>query len=117
MTVRPRAAAALAGVLLAPALLFFGALASRGLGSPAAEVVAWYAARPHVGLWLFLGLCPMTAFGLGVVTLGGRVDVERALTGQLGHILRAPGALRALVATTGAAGVVLTVVALHVLAN
>ena len=81
------------------------------------QIVAWYAGHVPVGLWLLLMACPLTAFGLGVLTLFAPVDGRRAILPQLGARIRADRAARLVLTTTGAAGAILVVVALHALAN
>ena len=68
--------AALAFVLLGPALLFVTALflrkvppAESATAGFAERVVRWYAAHPQFALWVLFILFPLSAFLLGSVTL------------------------------------------------
>jgi hypothetical protein len=108
---RIRTIAALELALIFPAGLFMLALAVRNLTplplevtSTAQQVVAWYAARMWT-LWVFLLALPFTVLVSGVAALW-RTNRE------LGHAWR--GLLRA---TTLAAGGILAIVVLHMMAN
>jgi hypothetical protein len=121
---RSRTAAVVAGGLLLPALVFFGALGARQVGSigdeparTAQQIVAWYAGHVEVGLWLLLMACPLTALLIGGVTLLAPVDGRRPGLPQLGARLRGDVTARLVLTTTCAAGAILAVVALHALAN
>ena len=121
---RPRTAAVVAAGLLLPALVFFSALLVRPLGSLADEpahtaeqIVAWYAGRVPVGLWLLLMACPLGSFLVGTLTLLGSVDGRRPVLPQLTARVRGDLGTRVVLTTTCAAGAILAVVALHALAN
>jgi cytochrome b561 len=68
--------AALASVLVVPAVLFVAALFLRQVAPPESEparaatrIVRWYAAHPQLALWVLLLLLPISAFLLGSVAL------------------------------------------------
>lgn len=122
-----RSVAALELLFVFPAVLFMTALFARNLQPPqyepahtAQRIVDWYAARPHVGLWLLLIALPLTVVGIGVATLirewRGNRELRDATRKTIGFIRsQAPSVL--ISAATAAAGVILTIVALHVLTD
>jgi hypothetical protein len=59
-------------LLILPAVLFMTALLVRsiqvGPARTAEQIVSWYAARPHVGLWLLLIAPPLTVLAMGCLT-------------------------------------------------
>jgi len=100
--------------LIVPAALFLLAVSTRGLGSLGGElaqiaqaIVTWYSARIWT-LWVLLLALPICAFLIGGVALVGAHEpptvTTRAMTGRI-------------VAATTAAGAILAVVVLHMLAN
>jgi hypothetical protein len=105
--------------LIAPAVLFLGAVLIEKLGgiwhaTPAAAevIVTWYASRMWT-LWVLLVALPVTVFGAGCAVLW-RTHTENKrnlrLAGQ-------DSAMRLLSSMTVLAGVVLLVVGLHMAAN
>ena|SRR5579864_4712107 len=108
-------------LLILPAILFLGSVVARNIQplEPAAErVVMWYAARMWT-LWVLLLALPSVVFLTGCVTFfGGRNNA--AAMGQVSGVLaamRADRTLRFVAALTLTAGVVLSVVVLHMAAN
>ena len=101
-----RKLAALESLLIAPAMLFMAALVTRYLHfpSPAQQIIDWYAHRMWT-LWVLLLALPLIVLLTGC----GALRIQ-----QTKSIQRAP---RAIYATTVAAGVIVTVVVLHMLAN
>ncbi len=114
-------------LLIFPAALFMTALFVRNVqpqqfepAHTAQRIVAWYAARTHLGLWLFL-----MAFPFAVLTMGGialvqswRTDSElrrAALEGAAAIRRHFPVLMIAL--ATAASAVILGIVALHVIAG
>ncbi len=102
--------------LILPAAVFMAALVVRGLGAPAGEpahsaqaVVMWYAARLWT-LWVLLTALPLAALGLGCLALAAGARTLRGM-------LPAGGAAPFVVGLTAAAGVILVIVALHVMMN
>src|SRR5580698_6448722 len=101
-------------VLLGPALLFMTSLFARNLQPPgrepsdtARQIVLWYAGRTHVGLWLFLGTCPLVVLVLGSLALlrAWRTDAElRAAAHETVALVRVQWAALLIAATTVAAG-------------
>jgi hypothetical protein len=119
--------AALEVVLVFPAVLFMTALFVRNLqpqqyepAHSAEEIVMWYAARPHVGLWILLIALPLTVLATGCSTLLRRWrsnDELRSATWQALAIARTHLATILVAGATVAAGGVLAIVALHVLTD
>ncbi|MFP5277977.1 MAG: hypothetical protein ACLGPM_12740 [Acidobacteriota bacterium] len=114
-------------LLIFPAALFMTALFVRNVqpqqfepAHTAQRIVAWYAARTHLGLWLFL-----MAFPFAVLTMGGialvqswRTDSElrrAALEGAAAIRRHFPVLMIAL--ATAASAVILGIVALHAIAG
>jgi hypothetical protein len=114
-------------LLISPAVLFMTALFVRNLQPPqyepahtAHKIVAWYAARPHLGLWVFLFALPFIALLTGGVTLLQRWRSEAAVRHAAHEILKSIQTQLATIVvaiTTLAAGGVLAIVALHVLSD
>src|SRR5215472_8429718 len=76
MNTLKRAIAATELVLIFPAALFMTALFVRNLqpqqfepAHTAQRIVEWYAARTHLGLWLFLMALPLAVLIMGAVSL------------------------------------------------
>ena len=114
-------------LLVFPAVLFMTALFVRNLQPPqaepahaAAQIVAWYAGRAHLGLWGFLMALPMAALVTGSVTLWCRWNNELALRlsarSILAELRTQLNALLVAVCTIAALGI-LAIVALHVLSD
>ena len=122
-----RALAAAEVALVLPAGLFMAALIARDLQPPqsqpahaAQRVVAWYAARPGVGLWVLLVALPLLALvtGSGMLLHAWRGDAAlRRAAGRVLAALRAHLAALVIAAATLAAGGILAIVALHMAAN
>jgi hypothetical protein len=114
-------------LLIFPASLFMTALFVRNLQPPqyepahtAQQIVAWYAVRPHIGLWVLLIALPLAVLFTGCATLLHRwraeVELRRAVRDTLA-MLRAHLATLLIAGATVAAGGVLAIVALHLLAG
>lgn len=114
-------------LLVFPAVLFMTALFVRNLqplqyepAHTAQQIVTWYAARPHVGLWVLLIAFPLTVLVTGGATLLHRWSDEAELRHS---VLQMIATIRAHLATllvalaTLAAGGVLAIVALHLLTD
>ncbi|HTX65082.1 MAG TPA: hypothetical protein VMD31_04880 [Opitutaceae bacterium] len=116
--------AALEVLLVTPAVLFMTALFVRDLqpqqfepARSAQQIVAWYAARPRVGLWgLLIGL-PFAVLVTGSVLLLRQWQADAALRqdvrGTLA-VLRAHFATLLVAGAMCAAAGILAIVALHV---
>jgi len=124
MNLLKRAAAAVEVLLVTPAVLFMAALFVRDLqprqyepARSAQQIVAWYAARPRVGLWgLLIGL-PFAVLVTGGLMLLQRWREDVALrqdTRQALAAVRAHLATLFVAAATLAAAGLLAIVALHV---
>lgn len=123
-TMKP-AVAATELLLVFPAALFMAALFVRNLqpqqyepAHSAQRIVDWYAASPHVGLWLLLIALPLVVLFLGVVTLARnwKADAElRQAAQQVAQNIREHLAtLLVTLATLTAVGI-LAIVALHLI--
>ncbi len=112
---RTRAIAAIELVLILPAALSMTALVLRNLPQfehGAQQLVMWYARRMW-SLWVLLLGLPLTVLVSGCATLAR--DWERNMQ-SLAMILTHSATLL-IAATTAGAGVILPIVALHMLAN
>ena len=114
-------------LLVFPAVLFMTALFARSVqpvqfepAHTAQQIVDWYAARPHVGLWLLLIALPLLVFGIGLATLlrawGGDSEFRNG-TLQAVALVRSHLSALAIAVATAAAGGILTIVALHLLTD
>lgn len=122
-----RTVAAAELTLIFPAVLFMTALFVRNLQPQAAEpahsaqqIVMWYAARPHVGLWVFLMAMPLAVLVIGCAMLlrSWNDDSElRAAAGQAYSAIRAHFATFLVAVATLTAAVILAIVALHALSD
>lgn len=119
-----RAIAAAELVLVFPAVLFMTALFVRNLqpqpyepAHTAQRIVMWYAANPHVGLWVLLIALPFIVLVTGGLTLlrNWRDDGElRQALRQTMHTIRAYASVLLVAAATASAAGILAIVALHV---
>ena len=114
-------------LLVFPAVLFMTALFARSVqpvqfepAHTAQQIVDWYAARPHVGLWLLLIALPLLVFGIGLATLlrawGGDSEFRNG-TLQAVALVRSHLSALAISVATAAAGGILTIVAFHLLTD
>lgn len=127
MTKMIRAIAALELLLVFPAVLFMTSLFVRNLqplqyepAHTAQQIVAWYSARPHIGLWLLLIALPLAVLGTGsgvLLRLWHRDAALRQSTRASLSLVRANLAAILTAAATLAAGCVLAIVALHLLTD
>jgi hypothetical protein len=125
-TIKPSVVAAEL-LLIFPATLFMGALVVRSLqpqqyepARTAQQIVNWYAARPHLGLWVLLIALPLTVLGTGCITLlrSWRENAElRQQARQTFAAIRINLATLFVAAATIAAGAVLAIVALHMMTD
>lgn len=122
-----RVLASLEVVLIFPAALFMTALFVRNVqpqqyepALTAHRIVDWYAARTHVGLWLFLIGLPLTVFAIGSVTLARNWRSDPALRRaslECAAAVRRHCAVLAIALATIASAAILGIVALHLLAG
>ena len=127
MSLAKRAVAAAELLLVFPAALFMTALFVRNLqplqyepARTAQRIVSWYAARTHIGLWLFLIAFPLAVLVIGCGTLLGRWkhDAElRQAARQTLAAVRAHLSTLLVAAATITAGGILAIVALHLLTD
>lgn len=122
-----RALATLELALIVPATLFMTALIVRSLqpqqyepAHTAQRIVDWYAARTHVGLWLFLMAFPLAVLLVGCVSLvhSWRSDpaLRKAAFECAGAIRRHFAVSIVALATATSAGI-LCIVVLHVITD
>ncbi len=114
-------------LLIFPAALFMTMLFLRNVQPPqyepahtAQQIVAWYAARPRIGLWGLLIALPLTVLITGCATLLRRWSNEAELRLAARHTfaaLRAHLATVMIAAATVTAGGVLAIVALHLITD
>jgi hypothetical protein len=122
-----RSIAALELLFVLPAVLFFVALFARSLqplqyepAHTAQHIVDWYAARPHLGLWVLLIALPLAVVVIGSASL---IREWRRNPELRDSTLRIIGSVRSQVPTlmiaaaTVMAGGALAIVALHVLSD
>lgn len=127
MKSRRRSLAAAELLLVFPAALFMAALFVRNLqpqqyepAHTAQRIVEWYAARPHLGLWLLMIALPLLVMVMGSVALARAWHSDEALrnavTVTLANLRAHTATFLILLATTAAAGI-LAIVALHVITD
>jgi hypothetical protein len=127
MNMPKRAIAATELLLIFPAALFMTALFVRNVqplqyepAHTAQRIVMWYAARPHIGLWVLLIALPFVVLVTGCGTLlrswSDEVQLRQAALQTLAAI-RAHLAALLVAGATVTAGGVLAIVALHVLTD
>jgi hypothetical protein len=114
-------------VMIFPAVLFMTSLFVRQIqpqqyepAHTAERIVLWYSARPHLGLWIALIGLPLTVLISGVRILCKRWKCEAALREAAAHSLRMMREHLATILTaaaTAAAGGILAIVALHLIAD
>lgn len=114
-------------LLIFPAALFMTALFVRNLqpqqfepAHTAQQIVTWYAARPRIGLWVFLIALPLAVLVTGCGTLLRRWSNDVELRQAARHTLatvRAHLATLLVAGATLASGGVLAIVALHLLTD
>lgn len=125
---RHQSALAAAEVLLVfPAVLFMTALFVRDVqpqqyepAHSAQRIVDWYAASPHLGLWVLLIAMPLAVSGIGGITLlrAWKRDAQLRLAAtQVLTTLRAQFAALLIALSTLAAAGILAIVALHVMTD
>lgn len=119
--------AALELLLIFPAVLFMAALFARSIqpvqfepAHSAQRIVDWFAARTHIGLWLFLIAFPLTVLVTGCISLvrnwRNDASLREAARATLAA-LRSHLAAILVAAATAVAGGILAVVALHLLTD
>jgi hypothetical protein len=127
MKTLPRFLAALEVTLVFPAVLFMSALFARSIqpvqlepAHTAQRIVDWYAASPHIGLWLLLIALPLTVLIIGLTTLSSqwrRNPDLRDSTRKLLALVRAQAATLLIAGATSASAAILAIVAVHVLTD
>lgn len=113
--------------LIIPAGLFMTALVVRSLqpeqfepAHTAQSIVAWYAARTHLGLWLFLIAFPLAVLVIGCVSLirTWRADPAfRTAAFACAAAVRRHFAVLMTGLATATSAVILGIVALHMITN
>lgn len=127
MNTNRRSLAALELLLIAPASLFMLALFLRNVQPPpyqpaqtARYIVDWFAARPHIGLDLFLIALPFTALVIGAAAVlrAWRTDQQLRQTAlQTLAAIRANLSAILIAGATLLAGAILGIVALHMITD
>jgi hypothetical protein len=122
-----RSLAALELLLIFPAVLFMTALFARSIqpqqfepAHTAQVIVDWFAARTHVGLWLFLIAFPLSVLLLGAVSLSREWRRDPSLRNDARTMLSLirPNIATLLIAcTTITAFGILAIVALHMITD
>lgn len=117
--------ASLEVALIVPAALFMTALVVRSLqpqqfepAHTAQRIVDWYAARTHLGLWVFLIALPLAVLAIGCVSLlrSWRGDAGlRAAVLECAGTMRRYFALAVVALATAGSAVILSIVALHMI--
>jgi len=122
-----RALATLETLLIIPAGLFMTALFVRNLqplrfepAHTAQRIVAWYAARAHLGLWLFLIAFPLAVLAIGCASLMRSWHADPALrtaTIECAGAIRRHFAIMVVALATTTSAVILGIVALHLITD
>jgi len=122
-----RSIAALEMLFVFPAVLFMTALFTRSIqplqyepAHSAQRIVDWYAARPHIGLWVLLILLPLTVAIIGSLSLireWRRNQELRDSTLRTIGLIRSQASAVLIACATAMAGGILVIVALHVLTD
>lgn len=125
MTLIRRALATVEVVLIFPAALFMAALFLRNVqpepfepAHTARRIVAWYAARTRVGLWLFLIALPVAVLGIGGMSLWRSWRSDAALHQAAlacAEAVRRHFAVLVVALATAASTAILGIVALHLI--
>ena len=122
-----RSLAALELLFVFPAVLFMSALFARSIqplqyepAHTAQRIVDWYAARPHIGLWVLLIMLPLAVVVIGLAALNREWHRSQEFRDQtlmtIGFIRSWASSILIAGATALAAGI-LAIVALHVLSD
>ena len=122
-----RSVATLELLFVFPAVLFMTALFARSIqplqyepAHTAQRIVDWYAARPHIGLWVLLIALPFAVVVIGSATLRREwhrnQELRVATLSAIGLIRSQASSILIAGATAMAAGI-LAIVALHVLTD
>jgi cytochrome b561 len=122
-----RTTAAAELLLIFPAVLFMTSLFARAIqpmqfepAHTAKRIVDWYAAQPHIGLWLLLIAMPLSGLVTGLIVLfrawRGNAELRQAAR-QTSAIVRANFAPLLVAASTLAAFGILAIVALHMITD
>jgi hypothetical protein len=122
-----RSVAALELLFVFPAVLFMSALFARSIqplqyepAHTAQRIVDWYAARPHIGLWVLLIALPSAVVVIGSVTLmreWHRNQELRVATLKALRFIRSEASSILIAGATAMAGGILAIVVLHVLTD
>ena len=122
-----RSVAALELLFVFPAVLFMTALFARSIqplqyepAHTAQRIVDWYAARPHIGLWVLLIALPLAVVIIGSATMirqWHRNQELRDATLRTIGIIRSQAPSILIAGATAMAAGILAIVALHVLTD
>jgi hypothetical protein len=122
-----RTAAAAELLLIFPAVLFMTSLFAREIqpmqfepAHTAKRIVDWYAAQPHIGLWLLLIAMPLAGLITGCIVLlrawRGNAELRQAAHQTFATVRAHLATLLVAVATVAAFGI-LAIVALHMITD
>lgn len=122
-----RSIAALELLFVLPAVLFLTAVFARSIqplqyepAHTAQQIVNWYAARPHIGLWVLLIALPLAVVVIGTSSLireWQRNSELRDSTMKTIESVRTQVPAITIAAATAMASGILAIVALHVLTD
>lgn len=122
-----RSVATLELLFVFPAVLFMTALFVRSIqplqyepAHTAQRIVDWYAARPHLGLWVLLIALPLAVVVVGSTTLvreWRRTQELRVATLRAIELIRSQASSLLIAGATVTAAGILAIVALHVLTD
>jgi hypothetical protein len=123
----PRLLAAIELMLVFPAVLFMASLFARSIepvqyqpAHIAQQIVDWYAARPHLGLWILLIAFPMIVLATGMAWLARewrRDQYFRSPMITLLALCRSEGSALLVAVSTSMAAIILAIVAFHMITN
>jgi hypothetical protein len=122
-----RSVAAMELLFVFPAVLFMTALFTRNIqpqqyepAHTAQRIVDWYAASPHIGLWVLLIALPLAVVGIGTATLVREWHHNQELrvaTLKVIGFIRSQAPTILIAGSTAMALGILAIVALHVLTD
>jgi hypothetical protein len=123
----PRLLATIELLLIFPAVLFMAALFARSIqpvqyqpAHVAQQLVEWYAARPHIGLWLLLIGLPLAVLATGLAWLAREWRSDEPFRNAAITLLalcRSHASALLVAGSTSTAAIILAIVAFHMITN